>query len=1195
MASHGQALPARPGQYRPQMPPPQYHVPQQHAHQQQQQQAIVAAVVPQGTFAPGTKIQVGSHRVVIQKYLSEGGFAHVYLVKLPSPIDGTDLAVLKRVAVPDKEALRSMRTEVETMKRLKGHRAIVTYFDSHASEMRGGGYEVFLLMEYCDGGGLMDFMNTRLQHRLTEPEILNIFSDVAEGVACMHYLKPPLLHRDLKVENVLISKGSSGKSGGNSQRRRFKLCDFGSAAPPKAAPVSVVECRLLDEDVQKHTTLQYRSPEMIDVYRRQPIDEKSDIWALGVLLYKLCYYTTPFEDQSSQLAILNASYRFPSHPVFSDRLKMLIASMLRENMDARPNIYQVLKEACAMQGKDAPVKDIYSGRAQSETRERTSTAASEKPLAAAPAVGAVYAPTAKQQQAIPDIVPMRRGRITTTPAGQVSATKPAPSPAPVTKGDPFAALDSKAAVQNTDELSSRFPTLDQFSILHDQGAQFSFEGAQGGATTSVPTSPEQQKSKDLSQRVAERLADDAFASVPAAAKATPQADAAATTAALAASRKLPDMGISKSSSDPIRSTNLRKPGIEAVSGRHAKPAVPSPQNASEPSRASTIISSTPELQAISAQRQQSGVASPAPRPMMVSTGTMTSPPPSPPLPSSSADNSSRSQYKVFRFPPTDLQARSSSLSRKQFPESSAGGAVSAVGPNPSPSPQLRLQTQAAHVRAASGSRQSLEGGRPPIDLTDASGSSLPTQPRSTSTHLESSLDYLRESEDGAGHRRSIDGRPARSPGELLTKYDSSDFATASMSGQANTSSSNWDDAHPRQSIDTNLDYLRSVEEPENRRDRSNSKPASSKRSSMTALSGTKNILAGKFGDAFKRFESRAGSSNSNTAAVLSPSRTPSPLKQIDRLNHADDQSPSKDEYEDGGLDKNMLPEITDDMSPEVRRDIERRRLSMEDRRVAAAGVEYRQRIGRVDTGSTISRTPTGSLPGISNSNSAPPSIPLPKTMPKTIGGVSRAVSIQNRVQNLLNEAQSSTPVVHTSQGYGHFTDDSNVSGGHTLDSSAQSITAPSATVGSASSVGRSSFDERSEMRRKPEPGSRTDVQRNVPTPKPTTKPKPLHLNKPLPLIGKSQSSEASARPGSPALDRPPSRPLNARGTLPDKGGASSSQTMLMAADLPNQPVLEGMSLQDRDDYIRDFTRRFPSLTTIEMVEQDLVAKDGRGR
>jgi AP2-associated kinase len=128
-------------------------------------------------------------------------------------------------------------------------------------------------------------MNTRLQHRLTEPEILKIFGDVAEGVACMHYLKPPLLHRDLKVENVLISKSESGST-------MYKLCDFGSTAAPRAAAKTPEEGRLIEEDVQKHTTMQYRSPEMIDVWRRQPIDEKADIWALGVLLYKLCYYTT---------------------------------------------------------------------------------------------------------------------------------------------------------------------------------------------------------------------------------------------------------------------------------------------------------------------------------------------------------------------------------------------------------------------------------------------------------------------------------------------------------------------------------------------------------------------------------------------------------------------------------------------------------------------------------------------------------------------------------------------------------------------------------------------------------------------------------------------------------------------------------------------------------------------------------------
>lgn len=278
--------------------------------------ASMGIAAPAGTFVPGTKVQVGNHRVVIEKYLSEGGFAHVYVVKLPRPVDGVDTAVLKRVAVPDKIALAGMRTEVETMKKLKGHRHIVTYIDSHASQLKGGGYEVFLLMENCQGGGLIDFMNTRLQHRLTEPEILKIFSDVSEGVACMHYLKPPLLHRDLKVENVLISL-SPGKS------PLYKLCDFGSAAPPRPAATSAAEGRLIEDDIQRHTTMQYRSPEMVDVYRKQPIDEKSDIWALGVLLYKLCYYTTPFEDVG-HMAILNASYKFPSYPNFSDRLKRLI-------------------------------------------------------------------------------------------------------------------------------------------------------------------------------------------------------------------------------------------------------------------------------------------------------------------------------------------------------------------------------------------------------------------------------------------------------------------------------------------------------------------------------------------------------------------------------------------------------------------------------------------------------------------------------------------------------------------------------------------------------------------------------------------------------------------------------------------------------------------------------------------------------
>jgi AP2-associated kinase len=160
-------------------------------------------------------------------------------------------------------------------------------------------------------------MNRRLRERLTEAEILQIFVDVCEGVAAMHNLRPPLLHRDLKVENILQSSATS-----------FKLCDFGSATPVAArAPATTQEIRALEADLNKHTTLQYRAPEMVDSFLRRPVNEKSDVWALGVLLYKLCYYTTPFEEHGP-LAILNVQYRIPPYPVYSAQINSLIGASL---------------------------------------------------------------------------------------------------------------------------------------------------------------------------------------------------------------------------------------------------------------------------------------------------------------------------------------------------------------------------------------------------------------------------------------------------------------------------------------------------------------------------------------------------------------------------------------------------------------------------------------------------------------------------------------------------------------------------------------------------------------------------------------------------------------------------------------------------------------------------------------------------
>ncbi|GMM34753.1 serine/threonine protein kinase [Saccharomycopsis crataegensis] len=302
---------------------------------------------------PGKKLRVGSHECSIISYLSEGGFAHIYKVQISPPENNSDVACLKRVLVKDKTGLSQLRTEVKVMQKLVGCPNIVQYYDSHASRLSTVdsneklGYEVLVLMELCPNKSLLDFMNTRLKTKLKEIEILKIMYDISIAVSQLHYLPKPLIHRDIKIENVLIDA-----------HRNFKLCDFGSTCHIIPPAKTKEQFDNLYQDILHQTTPQYRCPEMIDLNRRLPIDEKSDIWALGVFLYKLCFYITPFETQG-QMAILNGTFSFPPVPRYSDSLKHLIIVMLQANPDYRPNIYQVVEIVCGMSNLTVPILDKY--------------------------------------------------------------------------------------------------------------------------------------------------------------------------------------------------------------------------------------------------------------------------------------------------------------------------------------------------------------------------------------------------------------------------------------------------------------------------------------------------------------------------------------------------------------------------------------------------------------------------------------------------------------------------------------------------------------------------------------------------------------------------------------------------------------------------------------------------------------------
>ncbi|MCJ1313226.1 hypothetical protein MMC25_006903 [Agyrium rufum] len=1014
-------------------------------------------VIPPGTFIPGTKVQVGGHRVVIEKYLSEGGFAHVYLVRLPKPIDGEDGAVLKRVAVPDKENLVSMRTEVETMKKLKGHRHIVKYIDSHASQLKGGGYEVFLLMEYCAGGGLIDFMNTRLQNRLTEPEILKIFSDAAQGVATMHYLKPPLLHRDLKVENILISSSTTTTS------RQYKLCDFGSTAPPRPAATTAAEGRLIEDDVQKHTTLQYRSPEMIDVYRKQPIDEKSDIWALGVLLYKLCYYTTPFEEQG-QMAILNASFKFPSYPAFSSKIKLLIASMLRENPSQRPNIYEVVKNVCLLRGTDIPIQDIYTGRTASEARRNQSLPNPHQDITSSPVTGAAYiAPPATEKQSLPDITPMRRGRPTNPTQTRVAA-RPSPSPLRHVTNDPFAALDtapssSKPDAVLLDDAMSRFPAIDQFSILSEPSGKFTFDKDK---RSTIATS--QPLEKNISQRVTEALADDAFASA----------------------------GAPKLYASPHSES---VPPIE-----EAPPLPPRFDSSVNPSR--TAI-----------ERATKTAAS-----KMVSAGTMTSPEPST-TPSSSSLPFNR---PIYRFPasgdkPGSQTSLSSSLP-KSVPLAANVENTSSLRPNLL---NLRSRSQVNTLASAKGSlssRPSMEGVRPqnsgPRESMIRSKSGGP-KPRPLSAYVEPTSRF----------GRAIGSAVGRTSGEMQRSsyFDEGPLMIADTGNQ--------DDGAEATKIDSNVDFLKAMEEDDQSKRKigrsASSSTKHSKRSSMPSisLSGTKQLLAGRFGEAFRKFESNTGET-SPSAEDKGRDLTP-----IDGSEATDGRS------DDGGV-----LEETEDISPEVRREIERRRLSQEERRVVAGAAAYKQRMA--EKGSQAARN-------------------------------TRAASIQNKVQSLLDESGRSSPV-KSAEGYGKYTNSTAPVPAHN-----HLMTNPPPRMSSLPNAALRNAPPGNIAVNNTAQGTYTA---NLPTRTPRQMPQSAapNFSAPPPSTVDKASTFTAARPSAPPKPK----------ALQTGGGPGPAMVELRrgvgGAAPPTVDVTQATPI-DPEEWEANFTKKYPQLSALKMVETEVDA------
>ncbi|KAI9105610.1 kinase-like domain-containing protein [Phlyctochytrium arcticum] len=227
----------------------------------------------------------------------------------------------RRMSAREKKQLVA---EVNILRELR-HPNIVRYFER---EVDRDNCLMYIYMEYCEGGDLAAVIRRykKRGRRFSEQSIWKYLAQLLQALHECHCptqnkeeatrsgnRRPTVLHRDLKPDNVFLDALDN-----------CKLGDFGLS-------------RLMDESDFARTyvgTPFYMSPELIT---ESSYNDKSDVWALGCLIYELCTLEPPFQakTQSQLSAKIQQGIITPLPPSFSRELDYVIKNMLSVNVSLK--------------------------------------------------------------------------------------------------------------------------------------------------------------------------------------------------------------------------------------------------------------------------------------------------------------------------------------------------------------------------------------------------------------------------------------------------------------------------------------------------------------------------------------------------------------------------------------------------------------------------------------------------------------------------------------------------------------------------------------------------------------------------------------------------------------------------------------------------------------------------------------------
>jgi NIMA (never in mitosis gene a)-related kinase len=248
------------------------------------------------------------------RIVGRGAYGTVYLCR--RRVDNY-LVIIKQIPVEEmtKEERQSALNEVTVLSRFK-HPNIIRYFESFVEDKA-----LMIAMEYAQGGTIFDYLQQRGGKLLDEDEILRLFVQIL--IALQHVHKENILHRDLKTQNILLNK----------KRKVVKIVDFGIS-------------KILSSKSKANTVIGspcYISPELCE---GKPYNQKSDIWALGCVLYELATLKRAFEASNLPalvLKIIRGNFS-PIPERYSPELRRLILSMLALDPTKRPGIPDIMAQ-----------------------------------------------------------------------------------------------------------------------------------------------------------------------------------------------------------------------------------------------------------------------------------------------------------------------------------------------------------------------------------------------------------------------------------------------------------------------------------------------------------------------------------------------------------------------------------------------------------------------------------------------------------------------------------------------------------------------------------------------------------------------------------------------------------------------------------------------------------------------------------